>query len=270
MNAMKGVQVRFVLLALLASLAGCITVPAGDSARDVEKAVRDRVAAGMEYLKDEQPGDARRHFSRALQLKDDSALAHNAMALLYRYEGDSENEEHHYREALRAGSDYSTARNNFGIFLHRQGEYEKAAEQFRRAAEDPDYDSRGKAFANLGEALMAAGDNEDAKEAFKRASRLSKGSLRAQLQLARLYFQDENYRQAQRYYRRYTERTETQSAAALWLGIRIAHHLEDKDDQSSYELALKRLYPESPQYREWKQWQGRLEEPGTGNSGGNG
>lgn len=269
MNIMQVQSITGLLVVLLA-LSGCITVPAEGEGPDIDKAVRDRVAAGMEYLKDDQPADARRHFSRALELNDDSAMAHNAMALLYRYEGDAKLEEKHYREALSIDDDYSTARNNLGIMLHREGRYEEAAEHFRRAAEDPDYDSRANAYANLGETLLTAGETEDAKEALRRATRLNSSNMRARIQLARLHFEQENYRRAYRYYRQYVDAVETQSASALWLGIRLAHQLDNKDDQSSYELALKRLYPDSEQYRQWRDWQGRLEEPGRLNSGENG
>ena len=258
------------VLTLLLALSGCVTVPAEGTGPDIDQAVRDRVAAGMEYLKDDQPSDARRHFSRALELDDDSAMAHNAMALLYRYEGDAELEEEHYREALSINDDYSTARNNLGIMLHREGRYEEAAEQFRRAAEDPDYDSRANAFANLGETLLSAGKTDEAEQALHRATRLNSSNMRARMQLARLHFKQDNFRRAYRYYRQYVDAVETQSASALWLGIRLAHELDNKDDQSSYELALKRLYPESDQYRQWRDWQGKLEEPGRIKSGENG
>lgn len=269
MNVMR-IQRTTGVLALLLALSGCITVPAEGEGPDIESAVQDRVAAGMEYLKDDQPSDARRHFSRALELNDDSAMAHNAMALLYRYEGDAKLEEQHYREALSINDEYSTARNNLGIMLHREGRYEEAAEQFRRAAEDPDYDSRANAYANLGEALLSADKIEGAKEALRRATRLNSSNMRARMQLARLHFKQENYRRAYRYYRQYVDAVETQSASALWLGIRLAHELENKDDQSSYELALKRLYPDSEQYRNWVDWQGKLEEPGRADSEENG
>ncbi len=269
MNALR-VQLTTALLVVLLGLSGCVTVPAEGQGADIDAAVRDRVSAGMEYLKDDKPADARRHFSRALELNDDSAMAHNAMALLYRYEGDSKLEEEHYREALSIDPDYSTGRNNLGIMLHREGRYEEAAEQFRRAAEDPDYDGRANAYANLGEALLSAGQTDKARKALRRATRLNSSNMRARRRLARLHFKQEDYRRAYRYYQQYVEAVESQSAAALWLGIRLAHELENKDDQSSYELALKRLYPDSEQYRQWRDWQGKVQEPGAVKSGDNG
>lgn len=258
------------LLAAFAMMSGCMSVPAdgGMTEKDIDEAVRNRVSAGMEYLQDERPQDARRHFSRALKLDDDSALAHNAMALLSRYEGDTEEEEEHFKKALKADRHYSTARNNLGTLLYRQGRYEEAAREFRRAAEDSDYNSRGKAFANLGETLLAMGDMEGAKQALKRAVRLNASVSRPQLELARIYFQEENYRLARRYYDGYVRTVDIQPADALWLGIRLAHRFQDKDMQSSYEMVLKRLYPATSEFEEWQQW--RTQQKNNNQSGGNG
>lgn len=269
MNIFRIPQV-LLLLATLAVLSGCVSVPGngGMSSKNIDKAVRDRVAAGMEYLRDERPQDARRHFSRALKLDDDSALAHNAMALLSRYEGDTEKEEEHYKKALKADRNYSTARNNLGILLYRQGRYREAAREFRKAANDPDYSSRGKAFANLGEALLALEDREGAKKALKRAVRLNASVSRPQLELARIYFEEQNYRLARQYYDAYVQTVDIQPPEALWLGIRLAHRFQDKDLQSSYEMVLKRLYPATPQFEEWQQW--RAEQNNENTSGGNG
>jgi len=146
----------------------CVTVPVNgpSSSVDLKKAVNNRIAAGMEYLKNGEPADARRHFSRALKLNPDSAIAHNAMGLLYGYEGDPEQQEEHYREALKADRNYSTARNNLGALLYNQGRLDEAEKQLRLATEDPDYDGRGSAFYNLGHVRSAMDDVKGAKKAY--------------------------------------------------------------------------------------------------------
>jgi len=58
------------------------------------------------------------------------------------------------------------------------------------------------------------------------------------------------------------KRVETQSASGLWLGIRLAHRFGNQDEQASYELALKRLYPASEEYKDWQQWEGSEEGDG--------
>ena len=39
------------------------------------------------------------------------------------------------------------------------------------------------------------------------------------------------------------------TSRSLWLGVRLSRVLGDQDQLSSYALALKNLFPESPEYR---------------------
>ena len=48
-----------------------------------------------------------------------------------------------------------------------------------------------------------------------------------------------------------------QSPRGLLLGLQIADATGDQDVLSSYELALRNLYPESPEYRDWMERQSR-------------
>lgn len=244
------------LLLSVAAMQGCVTVPAEGSPREtnVREAVEARVAAGLAYIRRGEAGPARHHLSRALDLDDESAKAHNAMALLYRYERDPENEEKHYKKALAADSDYATARNNYGVLLYKEGRLDEARKQFLRAANNSSYESRGVAWGNLGRVYAAQGKMEKAREAFIKAVRLNPEESDAHLELARLYHEEKNFRMAWQYYQQYAKRTRTQPAEGLWLGIRLANHFGKLDQQSSYELALKRLYPGSKEYEAWRAW----------------
>lgn len=258
------------LLMLLAGLQGCVTVPVEGSPtdKDIAEAVEARVAAGLAYIQRGEASSARRHLSRALELDDNSAKAHNAMALLYRYEQDPENEEKHYRKALNADSGFSPALNNYGILLFNQGRYEEAEKRFLKAANDPSNESRGVAWGNLGRVYMAQDKEEKARKAFIKAVRLNPEESSAHLELARLYFREGNHRLSREYYQQYTQRTRTQSPSGLWLGIRLAHHFGNGDQQASYELALKQLYPGSQEYRKWRDWQQNRQSGQTGGKTG--
>lgn len=273
---MNRIRIGNILLGLVllsaAALQGCVTVPGENSPRkvNVKEAVEARVAAGLEYIQRGEAGPARHHLSRALELDDESARAHNAMALLYRFERDPENAEKHYKKALKADPEYATARNNYGILLYNQGRLEEAREQFLKAANNSAYESRGVAWGNLGRVYAAQGKNEKAREAFIKAVRLNPEESSAHLELATIYYQQDNARLAWEYYQQYTGRVRTQSPQGLWLGIRLANHFEKLDQQSSYELALKRLYPGSKEYEEWRAWRHRQLDAGGGKAGANG
>lgn len=246
---------RLIVALSVVLLTACVTV---DGRRmDPERAVASHVTAGMEYLRIGQPANARRHLIKAIEIDDKSSEAHNALALMYRYEVDDVREEHHYKKALRANSDFSPARNNYGIFLVRKKRYDDALKQFSRAAENVGYDNRGIAYENMGRIYSMQGKTELAIDAFNKALRLQPRGLALNLELAELYYQSGDVKSADFYYSNYARATNPQPARALWLGIRIAAELKQQDRIAGYELALEKLYPESNEYREWKKWRGR-------------
>lgn len=221
---------------------------------NADMAVSRRVAAGFEYLQMGQPTEARRHISRALESEPRSPEAHNAMALLYNYEGDQERAEEHFRKAIRYNRNYSVARNNYGALLLSQRNYKDALEQFSIAADDPAYDNRAIAFENKGRTLMAMERYDEALEAFNTTLRLNSKLAQPLLEMAWIYFLKEEFRSAQRAYEAYEGSVEPQPARGLWLGIQLAAKQQSLDKLASYELALDKLYPNSPEHRQWRNW----------------
>lgn len=243
---------RLCLAALLAAVAACASDPAADEQQ--AKAVRNRVVAGLEYLQLGQPAEARRHLTRAVELDSRSAEAHNALALLYKYEGDHEREREHLKKALRADPDFGAARNNYGAYFLEQGDFANALKHFRKAAESPTYSGRGVAYENMGRVLVQQGSDDEAIDAFNKSLRLNPGAIQPVLELADLYLKRDRTDVAARYYSRYATEVNPQSPRGLWIGIRIATAEGNSDERASYELALQKLYPESREYAAWQQW----------------
>lgn len=249
------IKIRRACLVLLPFfLVACVAVP--KKKIDTQKAVDARVAAGLEYMKVKNPGAAREHLSRALVLNDKSPEAQNAMALLYQYEGDVENEERHYKKAISADKHFAPAHNNYGVLLFGQKRYEDALKQFYDAANNQSYGGRGQALENIGRTYVELKKPTEAKEAFNKALRLAPNLTAPLLELAKLYYKEGDVSLADKYYSSYISRTKAQSAEALWLGIRIAADTKQNDRISSYELALQKLYPNSPEFRAWTKWKG--------------
>ena len=61
---------------------------------------------------------------------------------------------------------------------------------------------------------------------------------------------------AESYYGVYRTVVPRQSPRGLVLGIEISAAVGDRDAQSSYELALRNLYPDSSEYQAWQALQG--------------
>jgi len=237
-------------------LAGCVTVEPVVGNVDIDKAVSTHIKAGMEYLRQRKPQDASRHFVKALELNKKSAEAHNAMALLYRYERDEEREEYHYKKALRADSEFAPAQNNYGIFLARKNRDKEALEHFTVAANKQGYENRAIAYENIGAISLKRGDESAAIDAYTKALRLRPENMTPALELAQLYFRRGEIKTADFYYSNFARQVTTQSARGLWLGIQIAAELKQSDRVASYELALKNLYPGSEEFKAWQKWRG--------------
>lgn len=254
---------RVLLLTLLlftGGFSGCVTTVDGAREVNIDEAVENRVAAGLEYLQLGQPSEARQHLSRAIDLDNRSAAAHNAMALLYRYERDPEREERHYRLALKADRDYAPAQNNLGTLLFNQDKYREALQQFERAAENPRNPSRGIALENVGRTYLALEMREEAMQAFNRAVRVNPQALVSLIELSKMYFDDDNLRAANGYYIEYLERAGQQSPSSLWLGIRIAAAMDDEDRVASYEMLLRQKFADTAEYRAWRAWRDKRRE----------
>ena len=258
MKAVMLTATRSAAVLLVMLLAGCMVLEK-QAPPNADMAVSRRISAGFEYLQMGQPSEARRHISRALELEPRSPAAHNAMALLYRYEGDETRAEDHFRRAIRYDRDFSLARNNYGVMLLSQRRYDKALDQFSIAADDPSYDNRAIAFENKGRALAVMDRPDEALEAFNTSMRLNSEAVEPLLEMAWIYFNREDLKMASRVYSAYEQRAGAQPARGLWLGIQLAAHENRADKLASFELALDKLYPGSPEHREWRNWvaQGR-------------
>ena len=243
------------LPALLALLSGCVTTSVPGSKPkpkvDKERALQTYVQLGLGYLRQNNRESARYHFNKAFEIDRNSPGAHNGMALLFKVEGELELAEKHYRRAIRVKPDFSLARNNYGSFLYSQERYEEAYEQFQAAARDIGYDRRPIALANQGRAALRLGRKERAIAAFEHALSLDNRVTMALVELADLYFHEENYAESKRLLDQFAK-VSRQTSRTLWLGIRIERIFGNKDKEASYALALRNLHPYSKEYLEYK------------------
>jgi type IV pilus assembly protein PilF len=205
---------------------------------------------GIGYIRNGEYDRAKEKLSKALEIDPDSAEVYNALGLLYQVQGESKLAEEHYRKAIKQDSEFTQARNNFGAFLFEQGRYKAAIKQLERAAEDPQYRSRSQVFENLGRCYLQTGYMEKAENAFTRAVNLNPRQPRALLELGVIQFDQQEFVSSRKYFQRHLE-VSRQSARSLWLGIRLARRFGDKDDEASYSLMLKNIFPASDEFKQY-------------------
>lgn len=247
-------------LALVAFfLAGCVTTTDSRFSREADRqeAIADYVQLATAYIGQGNLDRARHHLDRALDLDSDNAGALAAMGLIYNAEGEPELAEKSFRDAISSDAGYTRARVYYGAFLYGQGRMDDAAAQFRAASRDTDYKDRGSVFFNLGMTQERLDQLENASTSYRRAVELTRGDARSLLALSRVLTEQGKFSAASRYYARLTtmmQRNERlrHSPESLLTGIRIALHLNDRNQEASLALQLKNNFPESVEYQRYK------------------
>lgn len=219
---------------------------------NAEKAVNDHVKAAMTYLSDGQVGAAQRHLNRALELDPKSIPAHNALALSYSMTGELELAEKSYLDLLNIDPGYSTARNNYAGMLFKLGRTDEACDQWQTVVADGTYDRRAGAYYNLGQCRLVQQRFAPAEQAFERSIALDRNNPASYIELAKLYYGNGQYDKSQVLYSEYRNKKGQPSPSSLLLGIKLAVENGDQNAQASQALALKSLFPDSPEYLEYQ------------------
>lgn len=246
---------RFAAVALalvVGSLAGCVTE--GDrnpmDTRQGRMQARDAyIQLGLGYVQQGNTEQAKVPLKKALELDSSSADAHAALGLVFQAQGETELADQEYRLALREWPRDARILNNYGSFLYEQGRYKDAYERFTQAAEDSLYPERARVFENLGLTALRLNQVDLGKENLEKSLRLDRNQPRALFELAQLAYQTRDYVPSRSYYQAFSQLS-PQDARSLLLGIRLAEVFNDRNTAASYALQLKRLYPNSPEYRQ--------------------
>lgn len=239
-----------VALALMLVLVGCVTKTAGPEV-DHEQALDTHIQLTLAYIENRNRDSARHHLRRAQDLDSRSARVMAAEAMLFQLEGEYDRAEQSFQRALRRDRQLTSARNNYAAFLYERERYDEAYEQFEIVSQDLDYGNRPRALMNLGRSALQLGNERRAMSAFEQAHRLDPELSGVLLELAELYYNNEQYADAKRYLDRYAEVTR-HSARSLLLGIRIERLFGNKDQESSYVLSLRNRFPYSDEYLEYQ------------------
>lgn len=240
-------------------LSGCVTQTDNIFTQKENKnqAVKDYVDLGTLYFKQGNYDLARNRLKRALKLDPDSASAHAALGLVYDALHEPDLAESNFQKALDEDPNYTRGRTYYGAFLYSNGRYKEAYQQFLKASKDADYDDRTLVFVNLAQSAERIDKNKEALNAFERALEFSPGNFQALAGVSSLLVQMNRYQPARYYYQQLLtkinqSKTLKHSPQTLWTGILIARHFGNSDQESSLALLLRNLYPQSPEFKQYK------------------
>jgi type IV pilus assembly protein PilF len=244
-------KIKFLfLLALVCVLAACETTsqPTGTGAY-ANNAVADRARAhtdlGAAYLQQGKFEIAMDEFNQAIKIDANYALAYNGLALVQSALGEDADAEVNFRKSIALQPNSSESHNNYGSFLCARKRYDESITEFLAAVKNPLYTTPSLAYANAGICADRKKDTKSAEIYLNKALQIEPLTHSAAQQLADIQLRRGDATSANKTLQ--NALVASPNAETLWLGIRIARALGDRDSEASYALQLRRQYPDSEQ-----------------------
>jgi len=243
---------KYVLWVLFLLLVGCsssLPQALSPSEESLARAAQLNAQLGMEYLKNGNIGKAKHKLLLALKQDSKSPEVLGAMGYFQEHTGNFTAAQSYYSKALQVSGSSGTSHNNYGAFLCRQGQYQASLSHFIAATQDPNYLTPGEAFENAGLCAEQIPNLSLAKRYFRRAVENNPQLVRSLLELAQLYYWQNNNSQALKYFHRY-EQLGNLTPKALFLGIKIYQKAGKMKIAQHYEQLLKTNYSDSKEYKQ--------------------
>lgn len=202
---------------------------------------------GAAYLQQGKFEIALSEFTEAIQIDPSYALAYNGMGLVRAALGEDALADASYKKSIELQPNNSESHNNYGSFLCSRKRYDESIGHFLTAVKNPLYGTPNLAYANAGICSARKNDNKNAEIYLNKALQIEPLTHSAATQLAEIQFNRGDASSAQKTLQ--NALIANPSPETLWLGIKVARALDDKDSASSYALQLRQQYPNSEQTR---------------------
>ena len=245
--------VKIVLIAVIcAFMFGCETTPAGNNGSVYNETAlasraRSHTDLGAAYYQQGKLEIALDEFNRAVEIDPTYAQAYNGLGLVYAALNEDAKADANFKKAIQVQPSSSESHNNYGSFLCAHKRYDESITQFLEAVKNPLYSTPNLAYANAGICSARKNDTKNAEVYLNKALQIEPLTYSAAYQLADIQFKRGDVTTAQKTLQ--NTLIGSPSPETLWLGIRIARVLGDKDAEASYALQLRQQYPNTEQTR---------------------
>ena len=244
----------FLILSVLLLLSACVTPSKNNSGNsdvynETELAARARAHTdlGAAYLQQGKFEIALSEFNESAQIDPSYAPAYNGLGLVYAALGEDAKADANYKKSIELQPKNSEAHNNYGSFLCSNKRYDESIPHFLEAVKNPLYSTPYLAYANAGICSARKNDMKNAEVYLNKALQIEPLTHSAATQLAEIQFKRGDASTAKQTLQ--NALVASPNAETLWLGVKIARALGDKDNASSYALQLRQQYPNSEQAR---------------------
>ena len=206
------------------------------------------VDLGMAYLEVGRYAVALDEARTALASDPAYSPAYHLMGLVYMFIHDPNAARANFLRALEITPNDPEFNNSYGWFLCTTGQEQAGLERLALAARNPYYRTPTRAHANAGLCHLRQGDDVAAEAEFRRAVELDASNAQATYQLAAIAYRRGAYEAARAYLVQLHQQNEP-TAASIWLGLRTARRLGNREAQSSYAAQLRGRFADSAEYR---------------------
>jgi type IV pilus assembly protein PilF len=246
------------LLLVVLTIAGCATQSASDEFKaatsttgtesDQKARARIHTELASGYYGLGNIGVALEEANEALRVDPNYGPAHNVAGLVYARLKENRLAQQSFERALSINPLDSDANNNYGLFLCENHREKEAIKYFLAALRNPLYQNPDRSYVNAGVCARRSGDIAAAEDYFKSALKVRPIQPQAFYQLADLEYLRGNFAEAKNYLGQLSKVSRA-NAEVLWLGVRVAHKLGDRNSEASYALQLRKNYPNSKEAR---------------------
>jgi predicted O-linked N-acetylglucosamine transferase (SPINDLY family) len=192
---------------------------------------------GLSFAQSGQYEEAVHSFQEALQLRPESAAAHNNLGNVFVEQGRLDDAVNSFRQALRYKPDFVSAHSNLGEALRRQGHLEESVASFRDAlALNPGH---AHAHNNLAMTLQVQGKLDLAIESYRLALRCMPGYTQAYCNLGTALMEQGNLAEAAPNFSKAIELKPDYVEAICNLGIVLSKQGRNDEALAQYQQALR-------------------------------
>ena len=248
---------RLLLPLLLALATGSASADVrGRDQESMVKAARLNAQLAVAYLKQNDVAAAREKIEKALAENSRDAGVQSAAGLVYMRLQEPDKADRHYSEALRLAPNDAEMQNNYAVFLCQGGKWDKGLKLFEKAARNPAYSNPEVAYSNAGTCARDAKNLTRAEEMFRKALSVRKDFPDALLQMADLSLAKGTPLAARAFIDRYFSATQA-TPDALLLAVRIEHRLGNRAGEDRYSDRLEHEFADSDQARQLREGAGQ-------------
>ncbi len=248
------IKLSFIQLSMAAficlALSACGTLKGSDDVRGESKIgarARSHTELGAAYFQQNKLEIALDEFKYAAQIDPDYAQAYNGLGLVYAALGEDAKADGNFKKAIQIEPGNSESHNNYGSFLCARKRYDESITHFLEAVKNPLYATPNLAYANAGICSVRKNDTKNAEIYLNKALQIEPLTHPAATQLAEIQLKRGDATAANKTLQ--NALVAYPNPDTLWLGIKIARALEDKNSEASYALQLRQQYPNSEQAR---------------------